>query len=248
MRNTRCYFCSMIFNDKQKYCNHIAMKHNDQIPDECDPLEFAYSLLVNKPIGRLCTECHKHYVHFNTESLKYERICDDPACKESYTRMMKERMMKVYGKEHMLNDADMQRKMIYNHANAHDYIWNEKYKFRVIGTYEVDFLDHLHALNWSAADIIAPSPNNYWYKWEDGTQHLYIPDFYIPSLNLEVEIKQSGFNESFMIHNRDIEHRKDSMMKNTCKKFGIYYIKIFDKIYTEFDKLYVKSDNNRPDD
>ena len=130
MRNTRCYFCSMIFNDKQKYCNHIAMKHNDQIPDECDPLEFAYSLLVNKPIGRLCTECHKHYVHFNTESLKYERICDDPACKESYTRMMKERMMKVYGKEHMLNDADMQRKMIYNHANAHDYSWNEKYKLK----------------------------------------------------------------------------------------------------------------------
>lgn len=247
MRNTRCPFCSMIFNDKQKYCHHIALKHNEQVPPELEPLEFAYSLLVHKDVGRVCVMCKKNPVHFNQDTLKYERLCDRPQCKEEYVKMMKSRMVKVYGHEHLLNDADMQRKMLYNHANARDYIWDNDHKFRIIGTYEEDFLNKLKSLGWSPNDIIAPSPNNYWYKWGDGTQHLYIPDFFIPSLSLDVEIKQGGFNDSYMEHNRDIEHRKDLMMQRMCEKSGSHYIKIMDKDYTEFEKLYVKSDNNQPE-
>lgn len=247
MRNTRCPFCSMIFNDKQKYCHHIALKHNEQVPPELEPLEYAYSLLVHKDVGRVCVMCKKNPVHFNQDTLKYERLCDRPQCKEEYVKMMKSRMVKVYGHEHLLNDADMQRKMLYNHANAKDYIWDNDHKFRIIGTYEEDFLNKLKSLGWSPNDIIAPSPNNYWYKWGDGTQHLYIPDFFIPSLSLDVEIKQGGFNDSYMEHNRDIEHRKDLMMQRMCEKSGRHYIKIMDKDYTEFEKLYVKSDNNQPE-
>lgn len=247
MRNTRCPFCSMIFNDKQKYCHHIALKHNEQVPPELEPLEYAYSLLVHKDVGRVCVMCKKNPVHFNQDTLKYERLCDRPQCKEEYVKMMKSRMVKVYGHEHLLNDADMQRKMLYNHANARDYIWDNDHKFRIIGTYEEDFLNKLKSLGWSPNDIIAPSPNNYWYKWGDGTQHLYIPDFFIPSLTLDVEIKQGGFNDSYMEHNRDIEHRKDLMMQRMCEKSGRHYIKIMDKDYTEFEKLYVKSDNNQPE-
>ena len=247
MRNTRCPFCSMIFNDKQKYCHHIALKHNEQVPPELEPLEYAYSLLVHKDVGRVCVMCKKNPVHFNQDTLKYERLCDRPQCKEEYVKMMKSRMVKVYGHEHLLNDADMQRKMLYNHANAKDYIWDNDHKFRIIGTYEEDFLNKLKSLGWSPNDIIAPSPNNYWYKWGDGTQHLYIPDFFIPSLTLDVEIKQGGFNDSYMEHNRDIEHRKDLMKQRMCEKSGRHYIKIMDKDYTEFEKLYVKSDNNQPE-
>lgn len=247
MRNTGCIFCGRLFNDKHKYCNHVVMTHNDQIPTEYEPYEYAYSLLVHKPVGRLCVMCRKNNVHFNQDTLKYERLCDDPKCKEAYVRMMKERMVRVYGKEHLLNDAEMQRKMLANHANARDYVWDEQHKFRIIGTYEEDFLNKLKSLGWSPNDIIAPSPNNYWYKWGDGSQHLYIPDFYIPSLSLEVEIKQGGFNDSFMEHNRDIESRKDARMRFETKKSAINYIKIVDKNYEEFMRDYVKSDNNQPE-
>lgn len=247
MRNTKCPFCSNVYNDKHKFCTHVINKHNDQVPEDLEPLEWAYSLMVHKPVGRLCTQCHKRNVHFNTDTLKYERLCDSAKCKEDYTKMMKSRMMNKYGKEHLLNDADMQRKMLYNHADAKDYKWDDEHIFRVIGTYEVDFLDHLKSLDWSPADIITPSPNNYWYKWEDGSTHLYIPDFFIPSLALEVEIKQGGFNDSFMVHNRDIEHRKDLRMKKEASKSGIHYIKILDKNYEEFDESYVNSSNNRPE-
>lgn len=248
MRNTRCHFCPCVFNDKHAYCEHVVMEHNDQIPENCEPLEFAYALLTGKSMdSHVCVMCRRNKVHFNTETLKYERICEDPKCKEAYVKMMKDRMVNVYGKEHLLNDADMQRKMLQNHADAKDYIWDDQHKFRVVGTYEIDFLDHLKSLDWSPADICAPSMNDYTYKWNDGTTHIYIPDFYIISLGLEVEIKQGNFDSSFMEHNREIEHLKDLRMKREAAKGGIHYIKIMDKDYTEFDSEYVKSDMNKPD-
>lgn len=247
MRNTRCCFCGKVFNDKQKYCHHIANKHNDQVPEDYEPLEWAYSLLVHKPVGRLCTECRKNNVHFNQDTLKYERICDDPACKEAYVRTMKSRMVHAYGKDHLLNDAEMQRKMLYNHANARDYVWDDQHKFRIIGTYEEDFLNELKSLDWSPNDVIAPSPNNYWYNWNDGSKHLYIPDFFIPSLSLEIEIKEGTNTHPRMEHSREIEHLKDKYMQTEAGKSGIHYIKIVDKNYNDFVRLYVKSDNNQPE-
>lgn len=245
MRNTKCPFCTKIFNDKQKYCHHIAEKHNDQVPEEYEPLEFAYSLLVKKPVGRLCVICKKNNVKFNEETLKYGRICSEK-CKEEYTKQAKSNMVKVYGKEHLLNEADQQRKMLYNHHDAKDFKWDDKHTFRIIGSYEEDFLKFLKSLDWDPDDIIAPSPTDFWYKWKDGTTHLYIPDFFIPSLSLHVEIKQGGYNDNYMEHLRDIERRKDAMMENECKKMGHYYIKILDKNYDEFVSEYVKTDNNHP--
>ena len=247
MRNTRCPFCPKIFNDKHKYCHHIAMAHNEQVPEDAEPLEFAYSLLVHKPIGRTCLICRKNPVNFNSQTLKYGRICDNPSCKDEYVKLMKSRMVKVYGQEHLLNDADMQRKMILNHRNARDFVWDENHKFRIIGTYEEDFLKKLHSMGWDPNDIIAPSPNNYWYKWKDGTLHLYIPDFFIPSLSLEVEIKESDNQHPRMVHEREMEALKDKRLHDEEKKTSIHYIKIVDKNYDEFMRDYVKSDNNQPE-
>lgn len=247
MRNTRCPFCSKLFDDKHKYCHHIASKHNDQIPEDQEPLEFAYSLLVHKPTGRRCVICQQNPVQFNQQTLKYARICDNPACKESYVKLMKARMVKVHGQEHLLNDADMQRKMILNHKNARDFIWDDKHKFRIIGTYEEDFLRKLRSIGWSPNDVIAPSPNNYWYKWKDGTIHLYIPDFFIPSLSLEVEIKESDNKHPRMEHEREMEALKDKRMRDEERKTSIHYIKIVDKNYEEFMRDYVKSDTNQPE-
>ena len=102
-------------------------------------------------------------------------------------------------------------------------------------------------MDWSPNDIIAPSPNNYWYKWADGSTHLYIPDFYIPSLSLEVEIKESDNRSSRMEHSREIEYLKDAQMAREAEKRGIHYIKIVDKNYDQFMTDYIESDHNAPE-
>lgn len=247
MRNRKCPYCTMVFNEKHLFCNHVVNEHNDQIPEDVEiPLEYAYSLMVNKEMGRLCTECRRNGVPFNTSTLKYARFCSD-ACKDTYVKTVKGRMVNKYGKEHMLDDPEMQEKMINNHPNAKDYIWDDQHTFRIIGTYEEDFMNKLKSLNWDPDDILAPSPHIIRYKWKDGTDHFYIPDFELPSIGLIVEIKQGNFNTSYMEHNREIEALKDAAVRRECQNIGMHYIKILDKDYSEFMRDYVKSDNNQPE-
>lgn len=246
MRTARCPFCNIPFNDKHDYCHHIVDNHPEQIPEGVEPLEFAYALLpVNsdKPMGRICVMCRKNHVSFNKETLKYSRFCDDLKCKEDYKNLRKERFEAKGVPEHPMEDADYQRKMIFNHKNAKDYIWDDKHTFRIIGTYEEALLNKLKEMQWDPADIICPSPVNYYYKWPDGSVHLYIPDLYIPSLSLEVEVKDD-FNGSIpgREHNRDIEHLKDQRMKVITSKSNINYIKIVGKDYSEFISTYIKGD------
>lgn len=247
MRNRKCVFCNFVTNEKQIYCRHVVTEHNDQVPEDVEvPLEYAYSLMVNKPMGRLCTECHSNNVPFNTATLKYARFCSDK-CKQKYVETVKGRMKDKYGKEHLLGDPEYQEKMINAHPNARDYVWDDTHTFRIIGTYEEDFMNKLKSLNWDPDDILAPSPHIIRYNWKDGSEHFYIPDFELPSIGLIVEIKQGNFNSSYMEHNREIEALKDAAARNLCQETNLHYIKILDKDYTEFMHDYVKSDTNRPE-
>ena len=46
-------------------------------------------------------------------------------------------------------------------------------------------------MNFDSDDVMTPSPHTYYYEY-GGEKKFYIPDVYIPSLNLEIEIKQGG--------------------------------------------------------
>ena len=50
-----------------------------------------------------------------------------------------------------------------------------------------------------------------------------------------------------MEHSREIEHLKDHRLEYETQKTNINYIKIVDKNYDDFDRIYVKSDNNKPE-
>ena len=77
---------------------------------------------------------------------------------------------------------------------------------------------------------MAPSPHTYYYIF-DNKKHFYIPDFYIPSLNLEVEIKDGGDNPNMHHKIQDVDKKKeaekDKLMSSNRNTFN--YIKIVNK-------------------
>jgi len=218
----------------------------DQIPEEVEPLEFAYGLLPinsNKPMGRLCVMCKKNNTAFNKETLKYSRFCQAPKCKEDYKNLRKDRFNAKGIPEHPMTDPEYQRKMLARHQNAQKYVWNDQYSFDIIGKLEEAWLNKLKELDWDPADIFMPSPVTYYYRWPDGSVHMYIPDCYLASLSLEVEIKDD-FDGAIpgREHNREIEKLKDQRMKVITANSNINYIKIIGKDYNEFLSTYVKGD------
>jgi Uma2 family endonuclease len=64
----------------------------------------------------------------------------------------------------------------------------------------------------------------------NGQNKVYHSDFFIPSLNLVIEIKSSWTLKLDI----EIEEKRNEVLKNNLK-----YIMVIDKKYSEFDKLYL---------
>jgi hypothetical protein len=119
----------------------------------------------------------------------------------------------------------MQNYEIFEKSQKHSY-YVKQYKNTNInyrGLYELDFLEKNH-------DKYTDIQNGPTIRYKfDNKNLIYYPDFYIPSLNLIIEIKNS------YLAKKDKEQIKAK--ENAVISLGFKYIMIIDKDYTEFIKL-----------
>lgn len=215
------------------WSKHIKVHHPTLIPEGYTEMQFLYYCETGRTEGH-CIQCHKPTT-WNEANGKYNRFCNNPKCKQEYTRIAKQRMIDKYGKEHLLNDPNMQRKMLKNKGISGTYKFSNKSgSVDYVGTYEKDFLYVMdHVMGFSAKDIMGPSPHNYIYMYE-GKARVYIPDFYIPNYNLEIEIKtDENMHHKIQKVDKVKEKLKDEAMN---KNPTINYYKIVDKNYADFFK------------
>ena len=232
-RPVRCPICKRMYVSKLAIYSHIEAQHSDQLPDGMSGGEFYYRLIHGH--GGRCVICHKDTL-WNYKTNKFKRFCENPACKKKYKETFRKRMIGKYGKPYLTDDPEQQRKMLAKRKISGVYQWSDGVgAIPYTGTYELDFLKYCDLiLDMECSDICAPSPHTYVYKYQD-VNHFYIPDFYIESLNLEVEIKASdNMHHKIVAVDHVKEKLKDDVMK-TQKVFN--YIKIYDKNYTDFTKL-----------
>lgn len=233
----KCPFCSKKYINKNSLYEHMDNIHNEQL-NGLTPAHFYFNYRNHKTEGK-CIIC-KGPTKFNEETERYDRLCSEK-CKEKYIKMFKERMIKKYGKDNLLNDPEMQKKMLASRKISGTYIWTDKTKYTYTGSYEKDMLQYLDKiLNFESKDVISPAPQIFKYEYE-GKEHFYMPDIYITSLNLIIEVK--GTNNHYQ--KRDINIQK--IKKETVEKEKKYnYIIVFDKKYDELLKLIekIKNKNN----
>lgn len=245
-----CPLCKKKFKNKESLVSHIDRVHKSQRPNGWSASRYENFLRTGKTEGK-CVICGKS-TNWNESTWKYNRICNSPKCKEELAKKAKKNMIAKYGKPHLLDDPDMQRKMIYSKRTSGEYRWSSdeshKYKFMYASNDEKSFLQMLDVfLNFEPNDVYSPSPNTYVYKYND-EEHQYIPDMYIPSLNLEVEIKEPKDNQNMHPKIQAVdkvkEELKDEMMQSLP---NVNYIKINGNDYSEFFALlsYLKDE---PDD
>ena len=146
-------------------------------------------------------------------------------------------MIGKYGKVTLLNDPAQQKVMLSHRSISGEYVWRDyKHKSSYTGSYEKAFLEFLDLdLNFDPEDVMSPSPHTYYYEYE-GKKHFYIPDFFIPSLSLEVEIKDGGKNPNthpkIQAVDKVKEKLKDDIMLSNKATYS--YIKITDKDHFKF--------------
>ena len=102
-----CPECKKKFKTLNGWGNHMDTMHPDVRPEGYSTSRFFYFVKTGRTHGN-CRTCKKPTT-WNENSMKYNQYCDDPKCKEEYSKIAKKRMIGKYGKVHLLNDPDQQR-------------------------------------------------------------------------------------------------------------------------------------------
>jgi hypothetical protein len=234
MAIAKCKYCDKHFDNPMDYVSHLESMHEDMIPEDMVPYQFYYFLKTGKSEGK-CVICGKKTT-WNPKTNKYNRFCENPRCKEKYIQTFRNRMIGKYGKITLLNDPEQQKKMLANRKISGVYKWQDGGQTTYTGSYELSFLEFLDlVMDYESTDVMAPSPHTYYYDYE-GIKHFYIPDFFIPSLDLEIEIKDGGDNANMHPKIQAVdkvkESLKDEVMKSNNSNFN--YLKITNKDNKKF--------------
>lgn len=236
----RCPVCNKPYKTLNGWGEHVSSLHPEILKEGYSYARLFYYIKTAKTHGT-CVEC-KGDTEWNEASWKYERYCKNPECKKKYVKKAHQRNRDKYGKSNLLNEPERQRIMLANRRISGKVEFHDGGSVNYVGSYEHNFLDMMNnLLEWSSNDIISPSPHTYYYEYKnpndkenEGTK-FYIPDFYIPSINFEIEIKQSNTTHQKMIEiDRIKEKCKDKMMN---KRKDVNYIKIVDNDFSNFFTL-----------
>ena len=239
-----CPYCHKVYIEKQALYNHIENNHGQYVSEEFPPSRLYFNFVNKKEVGH-CVICGKETT-WNETTERYNRFCSNK-CKERYKEEFQKRVLKVHGKtmQQMLTDPEMQKKMLSNRKISGKYKWHDgSAEIQYTGSYELEFLKFLDLfLNFDSNDVISPAPQVFYYN-DNGNKRFYIPDFYIPSINTLVEIKDGGQNENKAgFHEKDErkEALKDEIMKNQTE---YNFVKVTDKDHSQFLNFLMKLKNN----
>lgn len=234
-RRINCKHCSEFFYSIDDYASHMEKNHAEMIPKDMKVRQYIYFLNTGKTHGD-CVVC-KSPTKWNDATNKYHRFCENPKCKEIYREEFKRRMIGKYGKITLLDDPEQQKLMLARRRISGTYRWSDmKHESTYTGTYELEFLRFLdEVMNFNPEDVMTPSPHTYYYYY-DGKRRFYIPDLFIPSLNLEIEIKDGGDNPNNHPKIQNVDKEKERLKDNLMKSRGIpfNYVKIVNKDHKRF--------------
>jgi hypothetical protein len=234
---TKLYKCP--FGDNRKYLNKQALY---------DHMEKEHkAMLGGLPAAQVYFNFRNHYAllrgygkslisgkptKFNLTTERYEKFVDDSE-KEKYRELFRQRMISKYGKDMLLDEPEQQKKMLANRSISGEFVWDDGEKTTYTGSYEKAFLQFLNInYDWaSPADIMAPAPMIIDYKDSEGNQRFHIPDFYIQSLDMIVNIKAAS-NMGYRL--RDIEDEK--AQNEAIRQTDYNYVEIYDNDFTAFAK------------
>ena len=230
VKKYKCPYCDKRL-DRTKLVRHIESKHEDMIPQGYSPARVVFNTINKKDHGT-CIVCGRESL-WNEDKCRYNRLCENPACKSKYKSMVEKRIVNVHGKtsKDMLLDPDHQEKMIANRRISGSYKFSDGGIRTYTGTYEkktLEFFDKV--FNCRSEDIISPGPViEYTFN---GETHQWITDIYYIPYNLVIECKDGGSNPN----NRPMqEYRAKQIAKEKAiVKGGKYnYLRLTDNNFEQ---------------
>lgn len=223
----KCPYCDERLN-RTDLVYHIDEEHEDMIPQDYTASRVVFNYINKKECGK-CIMCGKE-TKWNDKVWRYDRLCSNK-CHDEYVKLVKSRMVNKYGKEHILDDPEHQKKMLSNRKISGTYKFSDGGVREYVGSYErklLEFYDKV--LQVPSKDILTPGPIvEYEFK---GKKHTWITDLYYVPANLVHDVKDGGSNPN----NREMgEYRaKQDAKEKAIKELDKYnYIRLTDNNFQQ---------------
>lgn len=189
----KCPYCDRRYK-KEDLVKHIDTKHEDMIPEGYTALRITFNVVNKKPLdysGR-CTEC-KGPTKWDENKGRYNRQCDNPACKKAFIAKFEANMLRTKGVKRISATPEGQEKMLANRKISGKYKFQNGVEKTYTGKYELKALEFMdQVMNIDPDDILSPGPVlEYMYE---NVKHFYITDFYYIPYDLIIEVKDGGKN------------------------------------------------------
>jgi len=230
VKKFKCYDCGQKYTALCYLIKHVEKEHKDKIPKGMSTKQYIFNKSHKKDY-QLCVICKKNKTAFNEQTMRYNRYCSE-ACRKKAGEIANANLKKKTGKDRSerMSDPDTQKGMLANRKTSGIYTFsNGKTTIGYASSYELEFLK-FYDLDFGGDPLdIMECPYSFEYEM-DNAKHTYIPDYYIPSANLIIEIKwEKQDNE---VHDTE---RKEPYREDAVRKSGKFnYIKIRGTEYTEF--------------
>lgn len=228
----KCPYCDFRA-ERDKLIDHVEDEHEDLIPENQTPTQVVFNS-INKKTHGTCVVCKKP-TKWNEKAGKYNRLCDDPKCKEKLRKEFKENAVNARGTYNFAADPKFQEKMLKGRKISSTYKFIDGGKIDYVGSYEKKFLEFCDkVMNIESKDIMAPGPTIAYDH--DGEVHYWITDFYYVPANLVLDIKDGGKNPN----TRPMEeYRKKQISKEkSIIALGKYnYLRLTDNNFSQFMEI-----------
>ena len=217
------------FSSKPLMYAYIEENYSNMLSEEISPARLYFNLKYNKTEGKSVISGKP--TPWNEVTERYERFADEEERKQ-YRQLFRSRMIKKYGKDHILDEPEQQKLMLQNRSISKEYKWGNGETSVVNSLYEFDFLNFVEGIYHFNKSCFTEPPTIY---YKDGdNMNFYLPDFYIPSLNLIVEVKGSNG------HYQNRDSYKEKLKASATIKEGFNFIQINDRNYTPFNIFFKK--------
>lgn len=228
-----CPFCSRYFSRKADCVMHVEKRHPEALVDTgLNAEQVIYQSTHGTIHGKCMCGCGRD-TEWNYKTGKPYKVSPDPECKKRIAAIANARNMRVYGKEKVIDDPEMQKKMLESRKISSTYAFADGGKVKYTGKLEKNFLEFCDKILELESRMVLDTPEVFtYYDPKENRERFYIPDFYLPDYNLIIEIKPGGDHPNSNPAYIEETKYKESLKDEAMKKQGKYnYLKIVDKQY-----------------
>jgi len=224
----KCFDCPMKFTKIQAVYAHILEEHKDVIPDGISVKRYYFNRKYKKTKG-VCV-IDKKETEWNEDKGRYERFCCT-ACKEEARELFKKNCKRKLGTDNPASTPEHQINAIKGRSYSGVYTFKDGGTVGYSSSYEADFLAFVEEeMGYNSKDVF--QCELIFEIMFNNKKAFHIPDFYIQSLNLIIQVKTFKNMNSHVQNEGKVRQKLADISIIESNNYN--YIVILDKDYSNF--------------